>query len=189
MAIDPAAPAVDATSVGRFFDDWIDTVYGFVARRVEDREAAEEVTARTFQRAIGELRDGRLGLDELSGFLLRVAGSAVLDHARRQRRTLPSGVRATDLDDEGDAEAALWLADAEAARALEAAIDGIELRRAVGALDDQERRLVLLRYLDGLDADGMAAVLACPPEQAALGVHRALTALHPSLPERDAHVA
>ncbi len=189
MAIDPAAPAVDATSVGRFFDDWLEPVYGFVARRVEDREAAEEVTTRTFQRAISELRDGRLGLDDLPGFLLRVAGSAVLDHARRQRRNLPSGVRATDLDGDGDAEAALWLADAEATRTCEAAIDGIQLRRAVGALDDRERRLVLLRYLDAFDADAMAAVLSCPTEQAALGVHRALSVLHPAIPESDAHVA
>jgi RNA polymerase sigma-70 factor (ECF subfamily) len=189
MAIDPAAPAVDAASVGRFFDDWFEPVYAFVARRVADREAAEEVTARTFERAIAQLHGGRLDLDELSGFLLRVAGTAVLDHARRQRRDLPPGVRATDLDEDGDADAALWLADGAAARAFDAAIDGIELRRAVAGLDDRDRRLVLLRYLDGLDADGMAAVLACPPEQAALGVNRALNALRPSTPERDAHVA
>lgn len=189
MAIDRAAPAVDVSAFGRAFDDWLDPIYGFVARRVPDREAAEAVTARTFERAVESLTTGGLTLDALGGFLLRVASSAVLDHARRERRNLPPGVRATDLDEDGDAEAALWLADAAAARAFTAAIDGIELRRAVGTLDDGELRVVLLRYLDGLDADGMAAVLACPPDQASLSVHRALATLHPIVLTADSHVA
>ena len=127
------------------------------------------------------LADRSLRLDELGGFLLRVASSAVLDHARRERRNLPPGVRATDLDQPGDAEAALWLADAAAARALGAAIDGIELRRAVARLDDRPMRLILLRYLDGFDADAMAAILACPSEEASLDLHRALASLNPSV--------
>ena len=189
MALDQAAPAVDVTAFGHAFDEWLEPIYGFVARRMPDREAAEAVTARTFERAVESLASSNLALDELGGFLLRVAASAVLDHARRERRNLPPGVRATDLDEDGDAEAALWLADAAAARAFAAAIDGIELRRAVVGLDDPDLRLVLLRYLDGLDADGMGAALACPPDLAALDLHRALADLHPSIPNVDSHVA
>lgn len=189
MTLDDAAPAVDSAAFAHVFDEWFDQVYAFVARRVQDRDAAEEVTARTFQRAVEELRGGHLTLDGLAGFLLRVAGSAVLDHARRLRRSTPSGMRATDLDDDGDAQAALWLADVAAGRAFEAAIDGSRLRRSVAGLDDEQRRLVLLRYLDGLDADGMAAVVGCSPEQAALGLHRALATLHPTIAVTDANVA
>lgn len=189
MALDEAAPAVDVTAFGHAFDEWLEPVYEFVARRVPDRDAAEAVTARTFARAVESLTRGSLPLGELGGFVLRVASSAVLDHVRRERRNLPANVRATDLDEDGDAEAALWLADAAAARAFAAAIDGIELRRAFTGLDDREVRTLLLRYLDGLNAEGMAAVLACPPDVASLGVHRALAALHPSVPDADAHVA
>jgi RNA polymerase sigma-70 factor (ECF subfamily) len=189
MALEDAAPAVDSAAFGRAFDEWLEPIYGFVARRVADREAAEAVTARTFERAVDSLAMGKLEVDELGGFLLVVAASAVLDHARRERRNLPPGVRATDLDEDGDAQAAMWLADAAAARAFAAAIDGIALRRAVLALDDGELRVVLLRYLDALDADGVAAVLACPPDVASLRIHRALAELHPSTPAADAHVA
>ena len=130
MAIQDAAPAVDADAFGRLFDDWLDPIYGFVARRVADREAVEEVTARTFERALDVLLQGRGPPREIGGFLLRVASSAVVDHARRLRREIPAGVRASDLDEDGDAEAALWLADAVAARMFAAAVDGIALRRA-----------------------------------------------------------
>ena len=191
MAIEDAAPAVDVAAFARGFDQWLEPIYGFVARRIEDREAAEAVTTRTFERAAESIAKGSIGPEELGGFLLRVAASATLDHARRERRALPTSSRAADLDEEGDAEAALWLADATAARTFAAAIDGIALRRAVTALDDAELHLVLLRYLDGLDADGMAAVLGTPSDAASLGLHRALAILRPSpsAERADAHVA
>jgi RNA polymerase sigma-70 factor (ECF subfamily) len=189
MAIEDAAPAVDLMAFGRAFDEWLEPVYGYVARRLDDRDAAEAVTARTFERAAETLARGTISLEEVGGFLLRVAASATLDHVRRLRRNLPIGARATDLDEPGDAEAALWLADAAAARTFTAAIDGIELRRRVAALDDGELRIVLLRYLDGLDQAGMAAVLACPPDGASLALHRALATLEPAEQRSSAHVA
>ena len=189
MAIEDADPAVDLVAFGRAFDEWLEPVYGYVARRLDDRDAAEAVTARTFERATETLARGTISLEEVGGFLLRVAATATLDHVRRLRRDLPIGARATDLDEPGDAAAALWLADAAAARTFTAAIDGIALRRRVAALDDGELRIVLLRYLDGLDPAGMAAVLACPPDAASLALHRALATLEPAEQRSSAHVA
>ncbi|HET9853106.1 MAG TPA: sigma-70 family RNA polymerase sigma factor [Candidatus Limnocylindrales bacterium] len=189
MAIEEAPPAVDATELGRFVDDWLEPIYGYVARRVPDRESAEDVTTRTFERAAQELRRGALAIDDVPGFLLRVASSAVVDHARRLRKQIPPDLRASDLDDEGDAEAAAWLADSMASRAFAAAVDGNALRRAALRLDDDDLRIVLLRYLDGLDNDAIAAVLATTREAAAVRVHRALGALVEALPEPRAHVA
>lgn len=189
MAIEEAAPGTDAGAFEHLFDDWLDPIYAFVARRVEDREAAEEVTTRTFERAIQSLSSGRIPVEELPRFLLRVASSAVVDHARRRRRDLPPGLRASDLDEPGDAEAAAWLADAEAARAFAAAVDGIALRRAVLRLNDNDLRVVLLHYLDGFDLDAVAAALACSREEAASRSRRALGSLHAEHPRADANVA
>lgn len=189
MAIEEAPPAADATELGHVFDDWLEPIYGFVARRIDDRAAAEDVTTRTFERATHELVRGSLELDEVPGFLLRVAASAVVDHARRLRKPIPPNVRASDLDDEGDAEAAAWLADATASRVFAAAVDGNALRRATLRLDDQDLRVVLLRYLDGLDNDGIGAALGTSREAAGLHLHRALGAVLQDLPESRAHVA
>lgn len=189
MAIEEAPPAADATELGHVFDEWLEPIYGFVARRIDDRAAAEDVTTRTFERATHELVRGSLELDEVPGFLLRVAASAVVDHARRLRKPIPPNVRASDLDDEGDAEAAVWLADATASRVFAAAVDGNALRRATLRLDDQDLRVVLLRYLDGLDNDGIGAALGTSREAAGLHLHRALGAVLQDLPESRAHVA
>jgi RNA polymerase sigma-70 factor (ECF subfamily) len=189
MAIEEAPPAADTTELGRLFDDWLEPIYGYVARRIADRESAEDVTTRTFERAAQELRRGTLELDDLPGFLLRVASSAVIDHARRLRKPIPPNVRASDLDAEGDGEAAVWLADSTAARVFAAAVDRNALRRAALRLDDEDLRVVLLRYLDGLDNDALAAILATTREAATVRLHRALGALVEELPEPRAHVA
>ena len=189
MAIEAAPPAADTAELGRLFDDWIEPIYGFVARRIDDRQAAEDVTARTFERAVQELLRGSVELEDVPGFLLRVASSAVVDHARRLRKQIPPNVRASDLDEDGDAEAAAWLADATASRVFAAAVDGNALRRATLRLDDDDLRVVLLRYLDGLDSDATAAVLGSSREAAAMQLHRALAALLDDLPEARAHVA
>lgn len=189
MTTQERAPALDVAAFSSAFDEWLEPIYGFVARRVHDRDAAEVVTTRTFERAASSFAAGTLTIDEVGAFLLKVAASAVVDHARRQRRDVPSGTRAADLDEPGDAEAASWLADAGAARSFTGAIDGIHLRRAVTALHDDDLRLVLLRYLDGLDADGIAAVTGQPAEATSLGLHRALRTLNPDAGAETAYVA
>jgi len=190
MAIEEAPPAApDGTEIGRLVDDWVEPIYGFVARRVADRDAAEDVTTRTFDRVAHELRRGALEIEAAPGFLLRVASSAVVDHARRIRRQIPPTVRASDFDEDGDAEAAAWLADAASTRVFAAAVDGNALRRATLRLTDDDLRVVLLRYLDGLDNDAIAAILGTSREAAALGLHRALETLLDDLPASRAHVA
>ena len=96
----------DAAAFGELYDAYLPQIYGFIARRVEDRTVAEDLTAATFQRALGAVRSSDLGNASFGGFLYRVAASAVVDHARRTRRAIPPGVRASDLDEEGDREAA-----------------------------------------------------------------------------------
>src|SRR5215211_3930981 len=189
MAIEEAPPAADATELGRIFDDWLEPIYGFASRRIDDRDAAEDVTTRTFERAFQALRQGSIDVEELAGFILRVASSAVVDHARRLRRAIPPGVRASDLDEEGDGQAAAWLAEATAARVFAAAVDGITLRRAVLRLDDDDLRRGLLRYLDGLDTDAIAAVLGCNRETAVARLNEALGAVLDELPQARDHVA
>src|SRR5438067_1095194 len=88
----------DARAFGTLYDEYLPRIYAFVARRIEDRPAAEELTAATFRRALGAVRGDELPNAAIGGFLYRVAASAVVDHARRSRRAIPATVRAIDLD-------------------------------------------------------------------------------------------
>ena len=175
--------------LARLFDDQMERVYAFVARRIEGRAGVEEVTATAFRRGLEVRQSGAVDDPALGSFLFRVAASAVIDHARRQRREIPADVRAADLDVGDDAAIAEEQSDEAASRAFAAAIDGQRLRRAVLALPDSHRRVLLLTYFDALDPSEAAAALRCPPAEVPMRVHRALRALNTALLEEGVDVA
>lgn len=172
-----AGARADAAAFGALYDFYLPRIYGFIARRVEDRAVAEDLTATTFERALGAVRRDDFRNTSFGGFLYRVASNAVVDHARRARRTIPLGVRASDLDEGDDRDAAEQLGDETAARAFSAAIDRDALRRAMVRLPATHQQVILLRYFDGLDPAELASALGCSRQTLAVKVHRALRAL------------
>jgi RNA polymerase sigma-70 factor (ECF subfamily) len=172
-----AGARADAAAFGQLYDFYLPRIYAFVARRVEDRSVAEDLTATTFERALGAVRREDFRNASFGGFLYRVAANAVVDHVRRARRTIPLGMRASDLDEDGDRDHAQWLSDESATRAFAAAIDRDTLRRELVRLPDAHRRLIVMKYFDGLPLDELCAALGCSRGTFAVKLHRALRAL------------
>jgi RNA polymerase sigma-70 factor, ECF subfamily len=178
-----ASARADAAAFGELYDAYLPQVYGFIARRVGERAVAEDLTAATFRRALGAVRGSDFGATSFGGFLYRVATSAVIDHARRSRRAIPPGVRASDLDEDGDAEAAESIGNEAATRAFAAAIDRSRLRRALVSMSDEHRRVILLRYFDRLETDELCSVLGSSRQAFAVLLHRALRELRSAMDE------
>jgi len=63
-------------------------VYGFVARRVGDRDAAEDLTSEVFHKALANLRRFEWRGVPFAGWLLRIAANAIADRASRTGREL-----------------------------------------------------------------------------------------------------
>jgi RNA polymerase sigma-70 factor (ECF subfamily) len=185
-----AGARADVTAFGELYDFYLPRIYGFIARRVEDRSVAEDLTATTFERALGAVRREDFRNSSFGGFLYRVAANAVIDHARRSRRTIPLGVRAGDLDEgEHDRAAAESIGDEAATRAFSAAIDRDVLRRALQRIPDAQRRVIVLKYFDGLDVEELCAALACSRQTLAVRLHRALRALRATLDQEATDAA
>src|ERR1700704_4241203 len=93
----------DPTAFGELYDYYLPRIHGFILRRVRETSVAEDLTATTFERALVVVRRDDFRNDSFGGWLYRVAGNAVIDHIRRDRRSVPLGVRAGDLavDDRG----------------------------------------------------------------------------------------
>jgi RNA polymerase sigma-70 factor (ECF subfamily) len=142
---------------------------------------AEDLTATTFERALGAVRADDFRNASFGGFLYRVAANAVVDHVRRERHTVPLGMRASDLDGERDRDAAESISDESATRAFAAAVDRDTVRRALVRLPDAHRRVILLKYFDGLEIDELCAALGCSRTTFAVKLHRALRALRAAL--------
>ena len=176
-----ARARTDAAAFGTLYDEYLPRIYGFIARRIEDRGVAEELTAATFRRALGAIRSDDLTGAAVGGFLYRVAASAVVDHARRSRRAIPATVRASDLDEGDDRRVAEAIGSEGASRAFAAAVDRDVLRRALQAIPEGSRRVLLLRYFDGLEVDEACAALNSTRQALAVRVHRALRILRGAL--------
>ncbi len=157
----------DASAFGELYDFYLPRIHAFILRRVRDRTVAEDVSAMTFERALGAVRRDGFRNEAFGGWLYRVAANAVVDHVRRAGRTVPM-----PLDGEWPA-----VAGDAAARSLAATLDRDVLRRALLALPENHRRLIVLRFLDGLEPDELCAVLECSRATLAVRLHRALRAL------------
>jgi RNA polymerase sigma-70 factor (ECF subfamily) len=174
----------DASAFGELYDYYLPRIFGFVVRRVGDRAVAEDLTATTFERALGTVRRGDFRNESFGGWLYRVASNAIVDHVRRARRTIPLGVRASDSaggargTDGADGEAPeSTMGDDAALAAFAAALDRDVIRRALTALPEAYRHLIVLKFFDGLEIDELCVALGCSRPTLAVKLHRALRAL------------
>ena len=189
-----ARARADAVAFGELYDWYLPRIHGFIARRVEDRAVTEDLTAITFERALGAVRRDDFRNESFGGFLYRVASNAIIDHARRSRRTVPLGMRAGDFEEDGDRRNghrhdAEVLDDAAASRAFAAALDRDLLRRALLELPETHRRVIVLKYFDGLEVDELCAALGCSRQTLAVKLHRALRALRGQMALETSDVA
>jgi len=185
-----ARSRIDASAFGDLYDFYLPRIFGFVIRRVGDRTVAEDLTAMTFERALGIVRRQEFRNESFGGWLYRVAGNAVVDHVRTERRTRPIEPRrawAPDQDRDGDREATIG--DESAARTLAAMLDRDVLRRALLVLPENHRRILVLRFLDGLEPDELCSVLVCSRATLAVRLHRALRALREAVARESTDAA
>jgi RNA polymerase sigma-70 factor (ECF subfamily) len=144
---------------------------------------AEDLTATAFERALGSIRRGEFRNESFGGWLYRVASNAIVDHVRRGRRTV---TLATDLDGETTRRP---VGDDAAAAAFAAALDRDVLRRALLRLPDGHRRLIVLKFFDGLEIDELCAALGCSRQTFAVKLHRALRALRAAVAQESTDAA
>jgi RNA polymerase sigma factor (sigma-70 family) len=132
------------SDLSRVYEENVWHVYGFLAYRVRDREAAEDLTQVTFERATRAF--GRFDPRRASArtWLLAIARNALIDHQRRGRRL------STEPLDEGSVSAAAGPEDA---------IDSVDLRAALTQLPDREREVLALRYGAQMTGPEIAASL------------------------------
>jgi RNA polymerase sigma-70 factor (ECF subfamily) len=185
-----ARSRVDASAFGELYDYYLPRIFGFVIRRVGDRATAEDVTAMTFERALGAVRSGGFRNDAFGGWLYRVAANAVVDHVRRDRRTVPLGIRASDAWPEDAGTTALAeMGDDAAAAAFAATLDRDLLRRALLRVPATHRRVIVLKYFDGLELDELCGALGCSRPTFAVKLHRALRALKAAVQQESTDAA
>jgi RNA polymerase sigma-70 factor, ECF subfamily len=153
------------------YESHFELVYAYVVRRVQKREEAEDLTSETFRRALAALPRYESRGAPFSAWLLRIAANAVIDASRRARRAQPQA-EAIEVPEPEHVDAS--------GRA--------RLFRAVGALPEDQRRVIELRFAEELPVREIAARLGRSEGAVKQLQLRALRALRKHL-HRDETVA
>lgn len=138
-------------------------IMGFVARMLDDREEAEDVTQEVFIKAYRSL-DSFRGAASFSTWLYRIATNLCIDRARKRKR---SPQQAYSLDEPIDKEEEQGGRDVpdfstEPLKAVEREELRRQVRQTVAQMPEKLRAVLLMCDIQGMAYEDIAKVLDCP---------------------------
>ena len=123
----------DPAKFGDLYDIHFERIYAFVARRVRDRDKAEDLTSEVFHKALASLKRYEWRGAPFAAWLFRIAANAISDYFKRAAREPDN---AEDPPEQGGQPEQ----EAEEARA--------RLFRLVERLPAEQRRVVFERFVE-----------------------------------------
>jgi RNA polymerase sigma-70 factor (ECF subfamily) len=151
----------------------LDGLYGFAYALCRDRHAAEDLVQETYARALSARRRPRPD-ENLRGWLFTILHNVWRNEVRRRRpASLEALAEPLAAPGDGPAEA---LCRREEQR---------QVRRAIAALPEAFRAVVLLRCVEGFSYRDVAAIVGCPAGTVMSRLARARALLRKSLGARD----
>jgi len=163
IALVQRAKQGDAEAFARLAAKYKDRIYNYVARLCGDAPEAEDLTQEVFIRAFVAMRRFR-GTATFQTWLYKIATNMALDVLRKRRRAGPPALPLDAPIETGDSSVPRELADtapepheAVARRELQ-----LEVQRAISALSQKLRVVIVLFDIQGLSYEEIAEVLGVP---------------------------
>jgi len=154
----------DPQAFGWLYDRYVRRIYAFVYHRCGDGAIAQDVTATTFEKALQNISRFRWQGVAFGAWLYRIARNELNGYFRRERHN-------RDLD---------WrVLETHVAPSHNGKHDA--LHAAFGALTDDDRELLTLRFFEDLSSAEVAQVLNTSVNIVYVRVHRALQRLRVEL--------
>jgi RNA polymerase sigma-70 factor (ECF subfamily) len=161
----------DSSRFGDLYEMHVDHVYAFIARRVRDRDLAQDLTSDVFHRALAFLPRYEWRGAPFGAWLLRIAANVVADRGKQADRERPLS----------DPE---HLPDPDKA-SLEDSERRAQLFRLVAGLPADQQRVVRLRFTEDRTIKEIASELGRTEGAVKQLQFRALKSLRARLDESD----
>ena len=131
----------DPTRFGELYEENFARVYAFIARRVRNRQEAQDITSQVFARALANLGQFEWQGKPFAAWLYRLAANAISDHYRSKSRELA------------------WQQPEITQDEIEVAEQRAMLSRCLDRLPDEQRRVVVLRFFEERSTRDVATML------------------------------
>lgn len=122
----------DPARFAELYETHFNRVYLFIARRVGDRDVAEDLTSDVFHKALTNLKQFEWRGVPFGAWLLRIAANAVTDRGKRSGREL-SFANPPEIAAQVD---------------MQEVEDGARLFRLVNDLPEDQRQVVVMRFAE-----------------------------------------
>jgi RNA polymerase sigma-70 factor, ECF subfamily len=182
-----ALAKMDAEAFGDLYQRYVNRIYNYHYRHTSNRADAEDLTSRTFYRALRSLHSYRETGAPFQAWLFRIAHNLVVnwyrDHSSHPTVSM-------DGDDYLSLRAQMIPADAaEGPEALLAAADmRVVLLRAVSRLPEERKTLIILKFVEEMTNVEIGEVLGRTEGAIKALYHRTLITLRTALREGVADV-
>ena len=168
------AQAFDLSSLATIYDRYSPGIYTYAIRLLGDDCLSEDCVAETFARFLKALRAGQGPREHLQAYLYRIAHNWITDSYRRQ--PLPP----LDLDENLHADDRT-----RPETQVDIRIQQDQVRLAMRALTPDQRQVVALRFVEGLENEEVAFAMQKPVGAVKALQHRALNALRKILLQEE----
>jgi RNA polymerase sigma-70 factor (ECF subfamily) len=162
------AAAGDIESFGELYGIYLDRIYRYVFYQVRNKATAEDLTEEVFLKAWEGIGKFKWKGPPFQAWLYRIARNHIIDYFRTKRQQVPLDEELTADDKEPEQEAG----DKQTQRMLS---------RAIFSLPQQQRQIILLKFIEGLENCEIAQILRKSQGAIRITQMRALEALRQKL--------
>ena len=160
----------DPDAFGKIYDTYAPKIYRFVFFKVSSKEEAQDITAEVFLKAWQYLLDEK-GKDvrHLNALLYSIARNKVIDYYR-SKATKDTVSLSPDIED-------TMSEPAEQEKKMDIDIGSREIEKQLRSLKDEYREVLVMKYLDEMEAGEIASALGKTSGNVRVLLHRAMVSL------------
>jgi RNA polymerase sigma-70 factor (ECF subfamily) len=139
----------DAEALASLYACYVERITRYIYIRVTDHQLAEDITSRIFLKMLEKLDTYQVGQSPVIAWLYRMAHNAVIDHYRTKKTFISlEDVHQAEVRQEDGIE-----------EKLELQIKSQQLRAALQLLTEEQQRVLILKFIDGLSTREIARQL------------------------------
>jgi len=168
------AQQFDRHTLGEIYVHYSPRLFRYAARLLGNADFAEECVAEVFSRFLHALQSGNGPKEHLQAYLYRIAHNWVTDYWRAKPPPVVELDDQVPIDPKGD-PFSIFLTQFEHA----------QVRAALAELTSDQRQVILLKFVEGLENEEIAATLGKPISAIKSLQHRAIGALRRQLMKEE----
>ena len=168
------AQAFEMDSLATIYDTFSPAIYTYSQRLLGNEALSEDCVAETFSRFLHAIKNGYGPDKNLRAYLYRIAHNWITDYYRRHHPDQPGDEQLEQIADCFDVHSL-----------VEKNISRGQVRTALLHLPEQQRQVIILRYLEGWEHSEIAQSLGKSVNAVKVIQHRAVQTLRKRLSEKE----